>query len=530
MLVKIALGRVARALSILVATACSGGGSTSPAAERADGFTDGPHLDASPDHSADARESSIEGADAHSGDSAVTDAPLALVGDGGPTSGWNIVAIDTPLRTYLDYVDVPSSGEWTPEADGWPILAQWEAQTTRAGLRFQTFTPGDTLTPQEITALLPVVAVSSRTIDITAAPYNAAVAPADATSAINAALKAAGGMATQVAPVDVLVPAGTFDYSAVLVVPHDVRLRRWPEDSGGILVATNSTDSAVHLTGDRSGALFLVLQSPSSSARVGTPWSSSIWVGAGDNIVTSVTGTLVVGNDVSMSASAHVIGLAEHGGMWAFNYAHDGYADTFHHTSASSFCQVIGNRAEESATRGDDFYPFVGYASDGDPVHHCVCIANWARNGPARGLVAAGAGFISFQGNDIAETQAAGIYLAQEDGYATYGSFDIRVLGNTIAQANQGSSHDGLLAYADSPNDSDPSMTFAVVPHQIQRLTIQGNSISDTAAGIGNGYGIEIRSSVDTGDVSGNTLTHNQTPQLVIKGTNFRQSNNTIVP
>ncbi len=363
MLVKIALGRVARALSILVATACSGGGSTSPAAERADGSTDGPHLDASPDHSADARESSIEGADAHSGDSAVTDAPLALVGDGGPTSGWNIVAIDTPLRTYLDYVDVPSSGEW-----------------------------------------------------------------------------------------------------------------------------------------------------------------------AGDNIVTSVTGTLVVGNDVSMSASAHVIGLAEHGGMWAFNYAHDGYADTFHHTSASSFCQVIGNRAEESATRGDDFYPFVGYASDGDPVHHCVCIANWARNGPARGLVAAGAGFISFQGNDIAETQAAGIYLAQEDGYATYGSFDIRVLGNTIAQANQGSSHDGLLAYADSPNDSDPSMTFAAVPHQIQRLTIQGNSISDTAAGIGNGYGIEIRSSVDTGDVSGNTLTHNQTPQLVIKGTNFRQSNNTIVP
>jgi hypothetical protein len=513
------------------ATACSGNGSTSaPGEEPTDGSSESRGLDASPDVSEGGPDASIEVDDSSVSDATAGTEADAPAGEGGATHGWSLVAIDTPLRTYLDYVDVPASNVWTPEADGWPILAQWENQTTRTGLRFQMFTPGDVLTPQEIIALLPVVAVSSHTVDITAPPYSAAVAPADATSAINAALKAAGTMATQAAPVDVLVPAGTFDYSGVLVVPHDVRLRRWPEDSGGLLVATSSTNSAVHLTGDRSGALFLVLKSPTSSARVGTPWSSSIWVGAGDNIVTSVTGTLVVGNDVSMSASAHVIGLAEHGGVWAFNYAHDGYADTFHHTSGSSFCQVIGNRAQESATRGDDFYPFVGYAGDGDPVHHCTCIANWARSGPARGLAAVGAGFISFQSNDIAGTQAAGIYLAQEDGYATYGSFDIRVLGNTIAQANLGSSHDGLLAYADSPADSDPSTTFGTIPHQVQRLTIQGNAISDTAAGVGNGHGIEIRSSADTGDVSGNTLTHNQTPQLVVNGTHFTQSNNTIVP
>lgn len=511
--------------------ACSNAAATSAAGKApADGSSESPAQDASADLTEGGRDASIETYDSSMSDTSPATGADAQAGDGGATPGYNLVAIDTPLRTYLDYVDVPASGEWTPETDGWPILAQWENQTTRTGLRFQTFTPGDVLTPAEIIALLPVVAVSSHTLDITAAPYNAAVAPADATSAINAALQGAGSMATQAAPVDVLVPAGTFDYAGVLVVPHDVRLRRWPEDSGGTLVATSSTDSAVHLTGDRSGALFLVLTSPSSSARVGTPWSSSIWVGAGDNIVTSVTGTLVVGNDVSMSASAHVIGLAEHGGLWAFNYAHDGYADTFHHTSGSSFCQVIGNRAQESATRGDDFYPFVGYAADGNPVHHCTCIANWARSGPARGLAAVGAGFISFQNNDIAGTQAAGIYLAQEDGYATYGTFDIRVLGNTIARANLGSSHDGLLAYADSPAGSDPSTTFGTVPHQIQRLTIQDNSISDTAAGVGNGHGIEIRSSVDTGDVSGNTLTHNQAPQLVVNGTHFTQSNNTIVP
>jgi hypothetical protein len=440
-----------------------------------------------------------------------------------------LVAIDTPLRTYLDYVEVPQSGPWTPETNGWPLLAQWEMQTTRTAMRFQTFKPGDVLTPAQIIALLPAVAAASKTIDITLAPYNAKVAPADATMAINAALKAAGGMATQGSPVDVLVPAGTFAYSGVLVVPHDVRLRRWPEDAGGTLQATDATNSAVHLTGDRSGALFLVMTSPATT-RLGTPWSSSIWVGSGDNIVTSVTDTLVVGNDVSTPASAHVIGLGEHGGLWAFNYAHDGYADAFHHTSGSSSCQVVANRAQTLATRGDDLYAFVGYATNGDPVHHATCIANWGRDGHARGLSAVGAGFISFQSNDIARTQAAGIYLAQEDGYKTFGTFAITVLRNAIDQANLASSHDGLLAYASSPTMMDPSVTFGMIPRQVRQLTIQGNSISNTAAGIGNGFGIEIRSSADTGDVSQNVLSHNQPPQLVIKGTNFTQSGNTITP
>ncbi|HEX8793466.1 MAG TPA: hypothetical protein VF765_21135 [Polyangiaceae bacterium] len=462
----------------------------------------------------------------------MADAPPmdASTGDGASTvtPGWSLVAIDTPLRTYLDYVNVPSSGVWTPEANGWPILAQWEKQTTRTGMRFQSFAPGATLTPAQIIALLPRLAPAAAFIDITAAPYSAPVAPADATPAIQAALDAAGKMATPTAPVDVRVPAGTFDHSGVLSVPQDVRLRRWPEGSGGTLVATDPANEAIHLAGDRSAALFLVLSSPSSSTRLTTPQSSGIWIGGATSADPKVHDTLVVANEVATPASAHVFAIGEQGGLWAFNYVHDGFADAYHHTGGSSFCQVIANRAQTSATRGDDFYPFVGYAGDGDPVHHCTCIANWGRDGHARGLAAVGAGFISFQSNDIARTQWAGVYLAQEDSYTTYGAFDVRVLGNTIADANLGGSHDGLLAYSDSPTGTDPSATFGTVPHQIQRMTIRGNTISDTSAGIGNGFGIEIRASADTGDVSGNTLVHNQTPQIVIDGTNYTQSNNTV--
>jgi hypothetical protein len=355
------------------------------------------------------------------------------------------------------------------------------------------------------------------------------VAPADATAAIQAALDAAGAMSSQAAPVDVLIPAGTFDHSGVLTVPHDVRLRGWPEGAGGNLHATDASQSAVHLSGDRSGALFLVMTSPATT-RATTPASGGLWIGAVQAGGATTHEPLVVGNEIATPAGAHVFAIAEEGGLWAFNYAHDGYADTFHHTGGSSHCQVIGNRAQTSITRGDDLYAFVGYEGDGDPVHHCSCIANWGRDGNARGLSAVGGGFISFQSNDIARTNWAGVYLAQEDSYSTYGTFDIRVVGNTVAQANLSGSHDGLLAYADSPAGAHASTTFGTIGHRLERLTIQGNAIHDTTAGAGNGSGIEIRSSVDTGDVSGNTLTHNQAPQLVVDGTNFTQSGNTIVP
>ena len=50
--------------------------------------------------------------------------------------------------------------------------------------------------------------------------------------------------------------------------------------------------------------------------------------------------------------------------------------------------------------------------------------------------------------------------LARESSYQTYGVFDITVRHNTIAHANLGGSHDGLLAYGDDPGGSHSSTTF----------------------------------------------------------------------
>jgi hypothetical protein len=444
------------------------------------------------------------------------------VSDGSALAGgWYLVAIDTPTRTYLDYVKVAAGGTWRPEVNGWPLLAQWDKESIATALRFLAFTPGDVVSTANIVTLLPALAPAPRTLDITAAPYGAKVSPADATKAIQAALNDAKTLANPNHPVDVVVPPGTYSYSAVLLVGADVRLR----GTGGVLQATQPAQAAVHLSGDRSGALFLKLTSPATS-RGSTPNASGIWVGAGSASGTIVHDTLVIGNDVSRSMGAHILALREIGGLWAFNNAHDGYADTFHHTAGSSFCQVVANRASGTATAGDDLYAFVGYAGDGNPVHLCSCLANEGHDGHARGLSAIGAGFIDFEENTITRTRDAGIYIARESGYATYGSFDVTVTGNNIQDANMVGAHDGLLAYADYPTDSNPSTTFGLVPNEIRNLSVGDNSFVDIAPGMGNGYGIEVRSSCQTGTVTGNTVTHAAVPGIVVQGTGFAVSSN----
>jgi hypothetical protein len=435
-----------------------------------------------------------------------------------------LVAMDTPTRTYLDYVELPDGGSWQPAVDGMPQLAQWENVKTVTATRFQAFNPGDVLSKAAIMALLPATAPASRSFDITAAPYDAHPSPADATSAIQAALDAAAKVATAQQPVDVVVPAGNYVYTNVLNVAAHVRLR----GTGGVLHGTTQEASAVHLAGDGSGALFLTLQM-AGSARGTKVGASGIWVGASSAPATLVHDTLVVGNEVIQPSGAHVFALGEEGGLWAFNYVHDGFADGYHHTGSSSYCQVVGNRASMSASRGDDFYAFVGYASDGDPVHHCSCIANAGQDGPARGLAAVGGAYIDFQDNVVQRTQMAGVYVASESSYMTFGSFSVIVLRDRITDANLGGSHDGLLAFADDPTTTHPSKTFGTVPNEIRSLSVQDNTITDTSAGAGNGYGIEVRTSCVGGTVVDNDVTHAVAPGIVVRGTGFTVSANTFV-
>jgi hypothetical protein len=435
---------------------------------------------------------------------------------------WQLVALDTPSRTYLAYAPLSAA----PAAPGdISALASWEHAAGPATVRTLPFTPGDSPDVAAIIELLPALARAPEAIDVAAPPYSAAPAPADATLALQRALADAGRRASPAHPIDVVLTPGSYEYHAVLDVPANVRLR----GEHATLTATDPAASAVHLAGNRSAALFLNLV-VHASGRLTTPDSSGIWVGPRRPTEPEVHDTLVVGNDVSGTAGAHVFGMAESGGLWAFNHAHGGFADAFHHTGGSHDCQVVANRAEGLPGRGDDLYAFIGYAHDGDPVHHCTCIANFGSDGAARGIAAVGAGFLAIERNVIERTQAAGIYIAREGAYATYGSFSISVSGNRIANANLDATHDGLLAFADHPDDVAPSKTFGDVPNRVRDLDVRGNTFEDTSPGRGGGFGIQVRSSCRGGEVVGNVITRSAKPAgLDVAGESYSTADNTVL-
>jgi hypothetical protein len=443
--------------------------------------------------------------------------------------GSYLVAVDTPVRTYLDMIRISPGETWNPDAPGWPKLAEWEnARTRTAPLRFEAFSPGEVLSTEQINALLPATAAAAaaRVIDITADPYRCRTAPADATACLQSALNAAGRLASRGKPVDVLVPAGVYDHERVLEVGADVRLR----GAGGTLRGTNPAASAIRLVGDRSGVLFLKVQGVATARRMNYA-SSGIWIEPKSSADAFVYDTLVIGNEITGTAGAHVVALGEAGGLWAFNDAHHGFSDAFHHTRGSRNCQVIANRARGPGDRGDDFYAFVGYRKDGDPVHHCVCTGNWGRDGNARGLSAVGAGFIQFRYNDIARTNWAGVYVARETSYDTYGSFSIEVVGNRVSAANLRGTHSGLLAYADEPSESSPSRSFGRVMNSVRDLIVKDNVIEDTRPGSGAGrsLGIEVRRSCVGGDVSNNTINGGKGPGLAVDGASYSSQSNRVV-
>ena len=254
---------------------------------------------------------------------------------------WQVVAVDTPKRTYLDVVRVSPRGRaWSPELDGWPMLAQWENVSEYSGIRTLRFKLDGGLAPsaQQITQLLPKTALGRNMSIATAPGCSTKPDPYDAGAQIQCALDAAAREANPHSPVNVMVPPGNWTFSKVLVVPADVRLVGAP---GSTLSALDPAHAAVNLAGNRSGALFLTLTSPNAVERLSTPQACGLWVGAASSRTQQRTlDTLLIGNEVIGSAAAHVFAMGEHGGTWAFNFAHDGFADTFHHTGLSSYCQV----------------------------------------------------------------------------------------------------------------------------------------------------------------------------------------------
>lgn len=104
---------------------------------------------------------------------------------------------------------------------------------------------------------------------------------------------------------------------------------------------------------------------------------------------------------------------------------------------------------------GDDAVAVVSYLQDGTPCRNiAVHSPRVRRTTGGRGLSVAGGQHITYRDIDLADSAAAGVYLACESGdFVTASTRDVRVLGGHITGANTDSSidHGAVLVYSGRP-------------------------------------------------------------------------------
>ncbi len=135
------------------------------------------------------------------------------------------------------------------------------------------------------------------------------------------------------------------------------------------------------------------------------------------------------------------------------NYIHDTFADAIHNTLGASDTVIANNRVRNS---GDDMIAVVSYIPDGI---HCRNILiqnnNLANLTHGRGISVVGGRDITIKSNSVAFTTCcAGIIIASEPHYNTYGGHNILVQDNLLLHNGGSTGHGAIMISALNPGHS----------------------------------------------------------------------------
>ncbi len=120
----------------------------------------------------------------------------------------------------------------------------------------------------------------------------------------------------------------------------------------------------------------------------------------------------------------------------------------------------------------------VSYRKDGAVVSDVQITKNLCvRQTHGRGISVVGGENVLIDHNTIQSSDAAGIYLASEDSYDTFAPSNVRVIGNTIRNANQNHAitHGGIYVFGRVARENG-----VTVPYLAQKITISGNTLINT--------------------------------------------------
>ncbi len=316
---------------------------------------------------------------------------------------------------------------------------------------------------------------------------------ADDTRAIEAAL-----LAAQTNPKDkaVFFPAGTYCYSRNIHLPGIVVYGAGMHQT--IFEATDSQHSAWVLSGESPAIADLTIHALSSHAKRNTNGAA---VGLEVKQAAHFSLLRVKIGPVD-SAGILIRESGGHPGKYAQIrdcIVNQTLADGIHMTATSHHIEVSGNKVSET---GDDFIAVVSYRADGGLCHDINIHDNLVENqSHGRGISVVGGSDVTISANVIKRTSGAGIYLASEISYDTYGDINIQVLDNILSDlVTSGSRGHGAILLLGRTNPSDPAEPF-----EIKNVTISGNHIDGSARS-----GLFIGAFSSTVTIVGNEIAHTQ--------------------
>jgi Chitobiase/beta-hexosaminidase C-terminal domain/Pectate lyase superfamily protein len=273
----------------------------------------------------------------------------------------------------------------------------------------------------------------------------------DNTTAINNAFAAA-----KAAGCSVEIPAGTFNYSNVLVANA---IKVFGLGSTSILQATNTADEALELEGASPAVSNLVLLG-TGTTRTTAPNSSMVWVNGATNF--TIKNILINGGSCT--------GVWDEGGTTGVEEnitVENTLADSLTSTNGASGVTIQNNLVINS---GDDGISHNSYQGESVRVNHMIVNQNTViHNARARGLEASGADTITFSNNYVDDTTGvADMYLSSETGsFSTLPTTNITVTGNTFVHG--GSAQGAVLLWSETAGTNT-----------VSNVTLNGNQWYDT--------------------------------------------------
>ncbi|WP_230949039.1 right-handed parallel beta-helix repeat-containing protein [Burkholderia diffusa] len=254
---------------------------------------------------------------------------------------------------------------------------------------------------------------------------------------------------------------------------------------GATLAATNPADQTIVMSGAGSTLVGVTLAG-TGTTRLTTPESTKVEVTGSDVQVLGVT--------IQGGASAGIFVFGGNGIAIVGNTIRATLADGIHTTYGSTNVLVQNNTV---AGTGDDLIAVVSYLGDGRLSGNVLIDHNSVSgNAWGRGITVVGGQAVTISNNTVDGVEkAAGILVAQEDSWKTYGSSNVVIRGNTVTNIQNTNVNNGLQPTQQGAIELD---TWSGT---VSDVTVADNRVS------GSGYaGFRAYGNVCSFSVTGNTF------------------------